>query len=444
MQASPAPSQPIPFSAKARRTGEQPISSLMSAVLANPDLVSFAAGFVDPLTLPTDAVSEITRRLLDRSMRARAALQYDTTQGLAELRRALAAHLSTLEEHAGASLHLNPDDIVITNGSQQGLYLAAEVLCDPGDIVLVEAPSYFVYTSALQSFGVRCAGVAMDEHGLRVDALEAALRRLEAEGLLARVRAVYTVSYFQNPTGLTLSLDRRRALLEVVERYSRSHRILILEDAAYRELYYERHRPPPPSLRSLDQAGQKVAYFGTFSKSFAPGLKTGYAVMPSELRQAVLDAKGNHDFGSGSFAQHVLLEALRDGFYARHLERLRSGYRAKCQAMLSALRGHMPAGVRWTTPGGGLYIWLTLPRGVDCSRGSALFDAARRVGVLYVPGNYCFADESVEPPLNQMRLCFATVETERLDTGVRRLADAIRETTSVGSASLSSVVGGAS
>lgn len=440
MLREPASKPPLLLSAKARRTGEQPISFLMSAALANPDLISFAAGFVDPLTLPTEAMAEIVRRLLSNPSRARAALQYDTTLGLAPLRRTLAAHLATLEASAGAPLHLNPDEIVITTGSQQGLYLAAEALLDPGDIVLVEAPSYFVYTAALQSFGVRCVGVAMDGDGLNVEALEAALLRLDAEGLLPRVKAVYTIPWYQNPTGLTLSLERRRQLLDVVRRFSRSRRIVILEDAAYRELHHDR-TTPPPSIRALDAGGEHVAYFGTFSKSFAPGLKTGYAVLPAELRQTVLDAKGNHDFGSGSFAQHVLLEAMQDGFYARHVELLRAGYRDKCRAMLAALRRHMPGGVRWTEPGGGLYVWLTLPDEMDCSRDSPLFDAACRGGVLYVPGNYCFADDCVEPPLNQMRLCFATVERERLETGVRRLADAIRATLPRGRAPLA-VAGG--
>lgn len=442
MSRESASSPSIPLSAKARRTGEQPISFLMSAALANPDLVSFAAGFVDPLTLPTEAAAEITRRLLASPSRARSALQYDTTRGLAPLRRALASHLAMLEEHAGGALHLHPDEIVVTTGSQQGLYLAAEALLDPGDIVLVESPSYFVFTSALQGFGARCVGVAMDEQGLNVDALAAALRRLDAEGLLPRVKAVYTIPYYQNPTGLTLSLERRRQLLDVVRGFSRSQRILVLEDAAYRELHHDR-TPPPASIRSLDVGGEFVAYFGTFSKSFAPGLKTGYAVLPTELRQAVLDAKGNHDFGSGSFAQHFLLEALQDGFYGRHVERLREAYRQKCRTMLEALPRHMPRGGRWTEPAGGLYTWLTLPPDADCSRHSPLFDAACRVGVLYVPGNYCFADESVEPPVNQMRLCFATVAVDRLETGVRRLAEAIRATRSRGGSSLA-IAGGAS
>lgn len=413
---------PLLLSAKARRSGEQPISFLMAAALANPDLISFAAGFVDPLTLPVEDVRAIAASILADPVRARAALQYDTTLGLAPLRAALRDHLATLD---GVAPAFAADQVLVTTGSQQALYLAAQVLLDPGDIVLVEAPSYFVYTAALASFGARCIGIPMDEGGMRIDLLERELHQLDRDGLLRRVKAVYTVDYFQNPTGLTLSAERRPRLLEVVRRFSRDHRIVILEDAAYRELNYDAAKPPPRSIHALDREGTFVAYFGTFSKPFAPGIKTGYAVLPRDLLAPVLDQKGNHDFGSPSFSQHVALAALRDGRYAEHLRVLRAGYRAKRDAMVAALRTHMPAGVRWTEPDGGLYVWLTLGEDADTSRPGVLFDAAVREGVLYVPGDYCFVPDAVVPR-NQMRLCFATVEVARIEEGVRRLARAVR------------------
>jgi 2-aminoadipate transaminase len=190
---------------------------------------------------------------------------------MAILRQALLDHLAGLDGIAVEQLGYGASDILITNGSQQGLYLAAESLFDPGDIVLCEAPSYFVYTTALQGFGVRCVGIPMDEQGMRVDALEETLRTLRDRGELGRVKAIYTVDYYQNPTGLTLSAERRVAMLELARRFSESHRILILEDAAYRELYYDAADLPPASIKSMDDDNAFVGYFGTFSKPYAPG-----------------------------------------------------------------------------------------------------------------------------------------------------------------------------
>ncbi|MEO6435305.1 MAG: PLP-dependent aminotransferase family protein [Tepidisphaeraceae bacterium] len=321
---------------------------------------------------------------------------------------------------------LTPADFVITTGSQQALYLIADVLIDPGDIVIAANPSYFVYTGTLQSLGAKVMTVPMDDGGMDVEAVDRLLARLEAEGKLDRVRFIYCTSYFDNPTGLTLSLDRRPRLLEIARNYSKSHRILILEDAAYRELLYD--GPALPSIKSFDSGNIHTILACTFSKPFAPGIKTGYTAAPPDLMRAILDQKGNHDFGSASLCQHIAAEAMRSGKYLEQVEHLKAGYSKKLYTMLDALERYMPkaTGLHWTRPHGGLYVWLTLPESIDTSR-QGMFQNAVEAGVLYVPGDYCFQpDEAGHVPKNHLRLCFGNVTHESVEPGIEKLADVVK------------------
>jgi 2-aminoadipate transaminase len=224
--------------------------------MANPDLVNFAAGLVDSHTLPTGPVAEMAQAILTDNLRGRAAMQYETTQGFAELRRSALRHLEQLEGKPAADMNLTPADFVITTGSQQALYIIGDVLVDPGDIVIAANPSYFVYTGTLQSLGAKVMTVPMDESGMDVEAVDRLLGQIERDGNLHRVKFIYAISYFDNPTGLTMSLERRPRLLEIAKKYSKKHRILILEDAAYRELRYD--GPAHPSIKSFDRDNQFV------------------------------------------------------------------------------------------------------------------------------------------------------------------------------------------
>lgn len=422
------PGSNLPLSSKAQRTQEQPISFLISEAVRNPHLINLAAGLVDPLTLPVTECDAITRRIFADVGRGRCALQYDTTLGLSELRQQLSKHLQELEGMPAAALGVDARSMVVTTGSQQALYLVGDVLIDPGDIVIAAKPSYFVFTGTLASLGATVLTVPMDDDGMDVDAVERLLGRLQTDGRLSKVKLVYCTSYYQNPTGLTLSAERRPRLVEIVKRFSAAagHRILILEDAAYRELRYD--GPAHRSIKSFDQENRFTIISHTFSKPFAPGLKLGYTAMPDDLLHAVVQQKGNHDFGSANLTQHIALEALRDGSYERHVVELQDAYRAKRDAMLAALKGHMPAGVHWTTPHGGLYFWLTLPVGIDTARESPFFKECIERGVLYVPGDYCFqADEQTgRRPGNHLRLSFGQVAPDRIVPGIERLADAVR------------------
>ncbi len=269
----------------------------------------------------------------------------------------------------------------------------------------------------------------MTEEGIDVEAIDRLLGRLQAQGKLDRVKLIYTTSYFQNPTGLSLSDSGHRRLVEIAKRYSRNHRILILEDAAYRELRYDGEALP--SMKTLDPENRFTILTQTFSKPFAPGLKTGYTVLPPDLHAAVMNQKGNHDFGSASLTQHIAHEAMASGLYDEQVRLLCTSYRRKRDTMLAALDRYMPktAGLHWTHPHGGLYVWLTLPPEVDASRDSALFRACVAHGVLYVPGDYAFQpDKNGLIPKNHIRLSFGQVAPEQIEPGIRRLAESVSQT----------------
>jgi 2-aminoadipate transaminase len=417
---------PLVLSTRAQQTEEPPISYFMQQAVENPRLISLAAGLVDPASLPADEVRAAVNELLADPACAQAALQYGTTQGHGPLRDKLLRHILALDDLKPGDVGFTADDIVVTTGSQQMLYLLGEMLLNPGDIVITEAPSYFVYHGILGSLGIRTLTVPMDDDGMNTDALEELLARLETAGELPRVKLIYTVDYFQNPTGLTLSLPRRRRLLELAQRFSKTQRILILEDAAYRELRFV--GADVPSIKSFDRANEHVILAMTFSKPMAPGLKTGYGVLPRDLVGPLLRFKGNHDFGSSNLNQHILDRILASGTYQRHVEHLRGVYRAKRDTLLDALTEEFPPALsplRWTRPEGGMYVWLRCPPQLETGPGSRFMEAALRAGVLYVPGVFCH-EKGSGAPNTEARLCFGVASHEELREAVRRLGIAAR------------------
>ena len=419
---------PLPLSAKARRTEDSPINGLIAAKLANPALINFAAGLVDDQSLPVEICGRIARDLFADPALGRRALQYGTTLGLRPLREALLAHFEALEGRSAASMGLTADHILASTGSQQSLYIIADVLLDPGDIVITPNPSYFVFTGALQSLGASVISVPTDEQGMIVDEVDRALARIESRGQIDRVKFIYCTSFFDNPTGLTLGESRRRQLVETARKFSASHRILILEDAAYRELRYD--GPALPSIKSFDPDNLFTIITQTFSKPFAPGIKLGYTAMPGDLLDHVLRQKGSHDFGSANLSQEIALAALRQKHYPVHLEALKDRYRQKRNAMLRALEQHLAPGddLHWTRPNGGLYVWLTLPKHIDTSREGKLFERCIKEGVLFVPGAYSFhPDADGHIPSHHIRLCYGQVPLEEIEPGIERLSRAIGE-----------------
>jgi 2-aminoadipate transaminase len=420
-------SSPLRFSHRWRWGSKQPISFLMEQAVQHPDVISLAAGLVDQETLPLAETQAAATALLADETLGRQALQYGTTQGSERLRGILLQHLSNLESSPSGDLAIDAGHIVLTTGSQQLLSLVGEVLLDPEDIALVAAPTYFVYLGTLNGLGARVIPVAADDDGLRIDALEAELTRLEQGGELPRVKLIYVVSYFENPSGVSLATERRAELVRLARRWSKYQRILVLEDAAYRELRYD--GPERPSIWSFDRYRDTVILAQTFSKSYSPGIRVGYGVLPRDLVGSICDRKGNEDFGSASFSQHLLAAVFERGEYAPHVEQLRNTYRAKRDAMLAAAEryfGDIP-GAHWVRPQGGLYVWMTLAPGFDTSFASPLFRHATGVErVMYVPGEICYAGPVEGRPRNQMRLSFGTQSPAGIDEGMRRLANAVR------------------
>lgn len=391
--------------------------------LENPDLLSLAAGFTDNRTLPAVAVQAAVAALAARPGEPEF-LQYGTNQGRPALRNLLARRLAAIEP--GLDANALGRDLFITNGSQQALYLAMQVLCEPGDIVLVDRPSYFVFLEMLTGLGVRAVSIPVDTNG-RVDvlALGNRLTDLKARGEAARIKAVYFVSYFSNPSARSLSRDEKDGVALALS--EAGLRIPVVEDAAYRELYY-REAPSVPSVLTLPSwAGFPRLYLSTLTKPFATGLKVGYGVCTDrDWLSRMLHVKGHHDFGTAHFNQAIFEQVLADGGYEAQLTRIRPAYEAKMRALHEALEagGLRGLGWRWEIPGGGLYLWLEAPAALDTGLESAFCRACIDAGVLYVPGELCFGDDL---PRHFARLSFGVLAEPDLREAARRFAGVARQ-----------------
>lgn len=417
----------IRFSQRRHQAAEQSIAYLMQQGIENRDLISLAAGFVDESTLPVDLVRASLDEILTDDADGRRALQYGTTAGFGPLRENLLTHLARLENCPRSDLNVTANEMVVTSGSQQLLQHLTDVLFDPGDICLVAAPTYFVYLGTLNGAGVRTIAIATDENGMCMDALETELTKLEKEGDLNRVKMIYLVSSFENPSGVTLADHRRRQAVEIAQRWSKKHRILILEDAAYRELRYE--GKDGPSIWSYDKTRQHVILAQTFSKSFSPGIRVAYGVLPRDLVPAVHDVKGNFDFGSPNLNQRIVSHVLQSGKYEQHVSSLQSSYRVKRDAMLAAADEFFTdlPGVSWLRPEGGLYVWMTLPDEINTGFHSPLFQqATKNEGVMYVPGEIAYPKGSPLQKFSRMRLSYGVESPSTIREGMQRLAQAIR------------------
>jgi 2-aminoadipate transaminase len=394
----------------------------MALTLSRPDIISLAAGFTDNESLPVRETRDLVRHLLSTPAKGRPILQYGVTPGDSRLRQLTAERLRRLDGAGQTGTAHDPKRVMISGGSQQILYMVTEALCDPDDIVLVEDPTYFVYLGILQSHGIRARGIRVDRDGLDLDHLEVTLEALKRSGRIRQLKMLYLVSYFHNPTGLTMSLEKKRKALALLRRYepAAGHPIYLLEDAAYRELRFRGDEVP--SALAVRGAVQRVIYAGTYSKPFATGIRVGFGVLPEPLFTTVLRIKGNHDFGTANLTQQILATALSGGVYDAHLERLRKRYARKSGAMLRAFQKHMPPTVEWWTPDGGLYFWVRLPRGLGAGQESRVFKEAVRSGVLYVPGELCYATGSARRiPINEMRISFGGARLQDIPAGVARL-----------------------
>ncbi len=415
------------LSDQALRSADQAIGFLMQQAVENADCISLAAGLVDEQTLPVDLVRETVGKVLAEAGSGSRLLQYGTTQGPEPLRRVFRDYLAELEQRTDRLADLPLSQLFLTTGSQQLLALLAQALFNPGDICLVAAPTYFVFLGVLQAVGADIVPVTADGCGMCPDALRVALQRLEQEGRLSRVRLIYVVSDFENPSGVSVSAERRPQLLSLAREFSRESRIFLLEDAAYRELRYE--GVAPASIWSFDRDRETVILAQTFSKSFSPGIRVGLGVVPHSLVKPLSDLKGNEDFGSAHLNQHVVARALKDRTYHQHVQRVRDNYRIKRDAMLEAADrefGGLPE-VSWYRPEGGMYVWMRLPDSIPTGFQSAMFRRATQVDkVMYVPGELCYPQDWPARPRSEMRLSFGVQSPDGIREGMRRLASSVR------------------
>jgi 2-aminoadipate transaminase len=438
--------KPNVLSKLGRRTELPPISWLMQTALTRPNLISLAAGFTDNSTLPVGISRKLLNEILRSPKTGQPALQYGITAGEMNLRTLTARHLRNLDSSSfsfsSSSLenkartrtkdedekNYSPEHVIITGGSQQLLYMTLEALCDEGDIILVEGPTYFVFLSILQSRGIKARGVKLEHDGIDLSHLENVLTRLKKSGELSRVKALYLVTYFQNPTGATTSLAKKSATLKLLKQFERAagHPIYLLEDAAYRELRFD-HGEDVPTALTLPGAG-RVIYTGTYSKPYAPGARVGFGILPEPVFTVVQRIKGNHDFGSANLLQQLLARALESGLYDKHVAKVRKNYARKARVMKLALAEHFPASVEIWESGGGLYFWARLPDGISAGVKSKVFQSALKADVLYVPGELCYADDpSRTKPDNEMRISFGSASEENIREGIKRLGAVLRK-----------------
>ena len=383
----------------ARATGAagDGIASVL-AFLGMPDIVSFAGGFPDPLTFPRDRVAALFEEFVTSGEAT--AFQYAPTQGLAGTLDVLCGRLEALEGRRPAD-----EELMVTSGAIEALELVTKSYLDPGDLVVVEGPTYLGAIQAFRSFEAALEAVPLDEQGLDVDELERRLRRG------TRPKLVYTIPDHQNPAGVTLAASRRGPLVELARRYG----FLVVEDVAYRELAFSGEALP--SLWSI--APDVVVQAGTTSKTFFPGVRLGWAVGPAEITARLVAAKQNTDQCAGALGQRLFEESVRRGWIDEQLVRSRALYRRKSERLLAALERSMPAETRWTRPDGGFFSWLTLPPG---SSSVELAPRAAEAGVGIVPGTLFFPDGR---GADTVRLSFSLVDEALIDDGIERLASAL-------------------
>ena len=382
---------PILFSRLGQEIASPIIVDLMARALSNPNLLSLAAGFTDNVTLPRELVRRYATELTQEGL-ANEPLQYGHNQGRQRLRELSCKAIAT---HPGEKVQaFDPSSMFITNGSQQALYLSIQAICDPGDIVLVEEPSYFVCLEMLKGLGLRPLGIPCDDTGgVLADGLAERLKQLDAAGQRSKVKAIYLVSYFCNPSSRSLSASEKRSVARVL--LDAGYQIPVIEDAAYRELYFDAPHPAPSIISMPEFDPFPKLYLGTYTKPFAAGLKIGYGYCThSEWRDKILCIKGHQDFGSAHFTQAIIERVLDAGYYSGHLSGIQKHYARKAQILDRTLRESdlKDAGWNWATPKGGLILWLRAPAGTDLRMESNFCQGCIERGVLYVPGDLCFSN----------------------------------------------------
>jgi 2-aminoadipate transaminase len=373
-------------------------------VSRRPDIISFAGGLPASETFPVKELEDISCQLLRE--RGATALQYGSTEGELGLREEVAKWLSR------EKTSVKPENILVTSGSQQGLDIVSKVFLDPYNIVIVELPSYIGGLQSFTAYRARMIGVPQDDHGMRMDLLEKTLAKLATKR--KKPKFIYVVPDFQNPSGVTMSLERRERLLALAYEFE----VPVVEDSPYRDLRFAGQAVP--AVFSLDNDKQ-VIVLGTFSKLLCPGLRLAWIMAPAEWMDRMVVAKQSMDLCCPTYTQLIVAEFMKRGLLLKQVERIRKLYAQKRQVMLEALRKHMPKGVEWTEPEGGLFLWVKLPKRMSAN---ALFPKALENKVAYVIGSAFHCNGKGQ---NTMRLNFSYPTEEQINEGIERLAKMIRE-----------------
>ena len=380
----------------------------LMAVTARPEVISLAGGLPDTSSFPPETFAAVTQRIAAESCAK--ALQYGPTEGLAETKDCI------VEVMAAEGMRADPEDVIVTTGGQQVIDLVTRALIDPGDVIVAEAPTYPGAVPSFSSFQADVVQIDIDSEGMRIDLLEETLDRLEREG--RRPKFIYTVPTFQNPAGVTMSLERRRRLVEI----ARERELLVLEDNPYGLLRYE--GTPLPTLRELD-GGLYVMYLGTFSKILSPGIRLGWVLAPPPVLHQINMGKQAADLCSSTLSQLMVQAYFQTARWRDYVDTVKESYRARRDTMLDALAEHFPAQAEWTRPQGGLFVWATLPDFIDTTD---LLARALRENVAFVPGAAAFLDGRGH---NSMRLNFSAVAEDDIREGVRRIGKIVHELVSL-------------
>lgn len=363
---------------------------------ADPSVISLAGGNPDPKMFPNEELAAIAEKFLREEPVL--SLQYGITEGYGPLREAIRARLSRVE-----NIGKENDSVIVVSGGQQGIELATKCLINEGDVVIVEEPSFIGATNAFRSYGARLAGVPVENDGMDLDALERVIRENP------RAKFIYTIPTFQNPMGVTMSLEKRRRLYEIAKK----NNLLILEDNPYGELTFDGKKTP--TIKSMDDDGI-VIYSGSFSKILAPGLRLGFLCANEKLIQKIVIAKQVSDVHTAMLPQLLATEYIQNYDLDALIVKMRENYAHKCKTMLQAMEEYFPKDVTYTRPGGGLFIWCDLGHGLDTL---ALSKKAIEEKVVYVPGGTFMVD--MEKPTSTLRLNYSTMPDDKIVEGIRRL-----------------------
>jgi 2-aminoadipate transaminase len=391
-----------------RRTKASVIRELLKFT-NKPGVISFAGGLPDPALFPYDFVADVVKKIMEKD--GRVALQYGPTAGLPEFKEEF---IKFLRKHEG--VEVKQENILVTTASQQALDIVGRLFIDASDPVLVEMPSYMGGLQVFKSYGADFVGVKMDDDGIMTDNLEERLQWLKNQD--EHYKFLYLVPDFQNPSGVTLSEERRRKIIELSEKYN----IAVIEDSPYRQIRFE--GSAPKMIYRLDKETLKtnnIISLFTFSKTFAPGLRIGVIVAHEQIIKKMEILKQSLDLCSSSLNQLIAAEFLRSGYFEKHIKTVKEVYKKKKDTMLAALEEYMPEGVTWTKPEGGLFLWVKLPEEMSADD---MFEEAIRENVAYVIGSAFHCDGSGK---NTMRLNFSYATPEDIREGIKRLATAVKK-----------------